>query len=160
MQHDWVLWLAATAIAMHTIEERLLNWLPWGRRRLRYNGTWEHYYVLTGALGLAGVAAAVIGWRFPIYAVGLLVEMYIDAIFLHIAPTIWYREFSPGVLSSVFIYLPVASVCLYYAASDGVLSPAVLVLGFLLGLVFHLWPFILNLLIPWRERQTGNPGRS
>jgi hypothetical protein len=157
MQHDWILWIAVTAISMHLIEERMLNWLPWGKRRLRYNGTWEQYYVLGAALLVAGFAAAMIGWRFPIIGIGLLAEMVIDALFLHIAPTIWYREFSPGVLSSVLIYLPVAAISLYCAHLDNVLSVWVLLFGLLLGLVFHLWPFVLNLLIPWRERQTGIP---
>jgi len=155
LSHDWILWIAVTAIAMHTMEERMLNWLPWGERRLRYHGTWEHYYVLTGALWLAGVAAAIIGWRFPIFGVGLLAEMYIDSILLHIGPTLLYREFSPGVLSAVFIYLPAASICLFVAEIDGVLTPSVLLYGFLIGFFFHLWPLVLNLLIPWRNRKSA-----
>jgi hypothetical protein len=158
MQHDWVLWIMVVAIVNHTIEERWLDWLPWGKRRLAFHGSWEHYYLLSGALWLAVTATAMIGWRFPVTAIGMIVLMYIDALVLHILPSVRYREFSPGVLSSVLLYLPVASISLYCAQIDGVLSSSVLLFGLLLGFFYHFWLFLVNQLIPWRERQTGNAG--
>jgi hypothetical protein len=66
------------------------------------------------------------------------------------------RVIEPGVLSSVLLYLPVASISLYCAQIDGVLSSSVLLFGLLLGFFYHFWLFLVNQLIPWRERQTGN----
>ncbi len=66
----------------------------------------------------------------------------INGLGFHIFPTIAQKRFSPGVITAVLLFLPIASWCYYGAYQDGVLTVQNCLLSFLFGGLLMASPFI------------------
>ena len=69
--------------------------------------------------------------------------MTINALFFHIAPAIAFKRFSPGLITSLFFFLPVAVWGYFSAYQDGVLSIRALVISITGGIITMLFPVLL-----------------
>ncbi|MBC7800739.1 MAG: HXXEE domain-containing protein, partial [Gemmatimonadaceae bacterium] len=65
MAHEYILWIATAAYALHMIEETIYDWHGWVRRVLKLQAEWNEFYMVNGFVIVLGISCAMIGWRQP-----------------------------------------------------------------------------------------------
>jgi hypothetical protein len=129
--HEWVLWVLATASAMHVVEEHTLGWQGWAAEalgsRFGVRPTWTDFWATNGFLIVLAISAAVVGWRAPAFALAYPAGMLIDTAGFHILPSLSARRPNPGLFTGVGLYLPISIWCYAAADQDGVLDAATLI---------------------------------
>lgn len=141
--HQFILWILVFAYAMHILEEYQLDWRDWANASLPVEVSWHDFYLTNGCAMFAAIAAAMVGWRAPAFSLIMPATFVINGVFFHIGPTLIQRRLSPGVITSLLLYLPLGAWLYYGAWRDGVLSPQVLIISSLGGAAVMAWPIIL-----------------
>lgn len=67
----------------------------------------------------------------------------VNAVVFHIIPVIKYQKFSPGIITSILLFLPVIAFAYYYALQNGGTITDI-VLSLLIGAIFMFYPIILQ----------------
>jgi hypothetical protein len=137
--HDWVLWVLVAATGLHVVEEHALGWQGWAEmtlgKRFGAHPTWADFWGTNAALIVFAVSSAAVGWRATAFALALPALQLINAVLFHLLPSVMARRPNPGSFTAVFLYIPIG-IWVYLAAnSDGVVSPATLILSVAIGAV-------------------------
>ena len=140
MTHEYVLWVVVIACTLHVVEETMLDFVGMVAKVSPFKITLSDFYVVNAAMIVGAVAGAEIGWKVPAISLIIPALIVINAVFFHIGGTLVLRKFSPGLITSVLVYLPVAAWVYFAAASDGVLSTSALVLSTLGGIATQAFP--------------------
>jgi hypothetical protein len=163
--HSWVLWLGIIAVGLHVMEEYTEGWLVWANRqvgpRFGIHFTQADFFFAAFLLIFYALAGAAIGWWAPAVSLAVPALFVVNAVFLHMIPSVRSDRLTPGTLSAVFIYLPVAAGMFWAAAEDDQLSFGTLVLAFLLGTALMYYPLgvaILAQKIGWHEDDEETAG--
>jgi hypothetical protein len=158
--HSWVLWLGIIAVGLHVMEEYAEGWLVWANQQVgpRFGVTFTQadFFFAAFLLIFYALAGAAIGWWAPAVSLAVPALFIVNAVFLHMIPSARGDRLTPGTLSAVFIYLPVAAWMFWAAAEDDVLSFGTIVLAFLLGTALMYYPLAVAVLarkIGWQEGQ-------
>lgn len=135
-------WLAVAAYALHIVEEHILGWYDWARKTMNISLGWEQYVVTEAAILILGITAAMLSGT--AYGPGLIVAfatlLLINVIFFHLLPMLANGgRFSPGAISGIFLFLPVA----WAVFRTQTLSQNDLVWAVVLGVALILWPMLL-----------------
>ena len=104
------------------------------------------------------LAGAAIGWWAPAVSLAVPALFIVNAVFLHMLPSARSDRLTPGTLSAIFIYLPVAAAMFWAAAEDGYLDFGTVVLAFVLGTALMYYPLgvaILAKKVGWQEGVAG-----
>lgn len=156
--HSWVLWLGIIAVGLHVMEEYAEGWLVWANRQVgpRFGVTFSQadFFFAAFLLVFYALAGAAIGWWAPAVSLAVPALFIVNAVFLHMLPSVRGDRMTPGTLSAVFIYLPVAAWMFWAAAEDGVLDFGTIVLAFVLGTALMYYPLAVAVLarkIGWQE---------
>jgi uncharacterized protein with HXXEE motif len=138
-----LLWLATASYALHILEEYQLNWRDWARIALKLPVEWSDFYVVNSIVIVFGIVAANLAVSSPLLALAFPAVMLVNATVFHVLPTIQMRgRFSPGLISAVVLFYPVAIACYWRAAIDGV-GAATLIGSFVLGAGLMACPIVL-----------------
>lgn len=143
MSCEYVLWIATAAYGLHILEEYELNWRDWARSVMRLPVEWGSFYVVNALVVVLGVSAASVGWRRPEVALAFPALMVVNATFFHVLPFLVTRVFSPGLLTSVGLFYPVAGWAYYGAWADGVLTVAAAIVSGVIGCLLMAYPVVL-----------------
>lgn len=144
MSREYILWISLFAYACHIYEEKMLDWKSWGEQILGIKGLeWSDFYVANAAVIVTGACAATVGWHVTAFALILPALQLINGIFFHIIPTIVKGRFSPGVITSVILFLPISLWAYYGAYKDGALSNVSIPLSLLFAACIMASPFLL-----------------
>ncbi len=156
--NSWVLWLGIIAVGLHVMEEYAEGWLVWANRQVgpRFGVTFTQadFFFAAFLLVFYALAGAAIGWWAPAVSLAVPALFIVNAVFLHMLPSMRGDRLTPGTLSAVFIYLPVAAWMFWAAAEDGVLDFGTIVIAFLLGTALMYYPLAVAVLagkIGWKE---------
>lgn len=137
MGHEWVLWILVTASAMHVVEEHALGWQGWATgfigSKISAIPTWADFWATNALLIVFGIAAAVVGWSAPGFALAFPALCLVNAVFFHFLPTSQAGRPNPGFFTALLLYVPISIWAYVAAADDGVLSPGSLLLSLLIG---------------------------
>ena len=85
-----------------------------------------------------------IGWKHPQISLCLAGVTLINALFFHLLPTLIRRRLSPGVITSVVLYLPLSFYTYYAAYTVHNVSTDTLFISLLGGLLLMSFPVILQ----------------
>jgi len=144
MTHEYILWIAMLVYGLKTIEEYLLDWRSWAVAVLKFDMTWSIFALMNGAVITLGVSCAAVGWSLPAYALVLPALMLINATFFHLLPFLRSRgRFSPGLITAVLLFYPIAAWAYYGAHLDGVLTGETVAVSFILAATLQAFPIIL-----------------
>ncbi len=156
--HSWVLWVGIIAAGLHVLEEYAEGWVAWANIELgpSFGVTFDDriFFLTNGLLIFAALAGAAIGWWAPAVSLAIPALFVINAVFFHMLPSARSEKLTPGTLSAIVIYLPVAAWMYWAAAEDGVLSFGTVVLSFLIGAALMAYPIAVLFLkskIGWTE---------
>ena len=165
--HSWVLWLGIIAVGLHVMEEYAEGWINWANQQVgpRFGITFTQadFFFAAFLLVFYALAGAAIGWWAPAVSLAVPALFIVNAVFLHMIPSARGDRLTPGTLSAVFIYLPVAAWMFWAAAEDGVLDLGTILLAFVLGTALMYYPLAVAVLarkIGWQEAdasQTAEP---
>lgn len=142
--HEYLLWLTLAAYAAHVLEEGTLDWKTWAVRSLNLpNVEWAIFDMANIAVMFIAIAAAMVGWKLPIFALIIPALMLINGLFFHILPTLLQKTISPGVITAILLFIPI-SIWVYYGAyQDGKLDALTLIGSLILGGLLMAFPIIL-----------------
>lgn len=144
MSEEHRLWAIAAATGLHVLEEHNMDWRDWARETLGIDLPWSDFYVTNSALALAAVSGAAAGWRSPTLALSVPAVCAINAVGFHILPAIRTRRYSPGLITAVGLYLPLAAWAYDGARRDGKLSARTAVGSVAAGAAMMAFPFLLG----------------
>ena len=130
MNYEVWLWVALAAYGLHALEEFMLDWKSWANHVLGLPVDWPGFYVTNALVVVLGVVAAEVGWRLPAISLAFPALMLINAVFFHIAPYLVTRRFSPGLITAVFLFLPLGYWIIQGAQQDGVLTAEITLAAF------------------------------
>jgi hypothetical protein len=135
-------WLAVAAYALHIVEEHILGWFDWARKTMNISLGWEQYVITEVAILILGLTAAMLSGTplGPTLVVAFTTLLLINAVFFHLLPMLANGgRFSPGVISGLFLFLPLA----WLVYKTQALSQNDLVWAVVLGIALILWPMLL-----------------
>lgn len=139
-----IFWLLVISYAAHVMEEYILNWKKWVITITNVNVEWNEFFVTNSAVIITGICFAMIGFKNPYISLMFPALMVINAIFFHILPTIIKRKFSPGVLTSIFLFLPLSYIAYYEAYKQNLFSIQLLFITISGGIIIMLYPIFLQ----------------
>lgn len=84
------------------------------------------------------------GWRAPILSLSIPALTVINAVVFHLAPTLRFRRYSPGVITASLLYLPIALWVYDGAKRDGVLTGRVGIGASIAGAALMAVPFAVT----------------
>ncbi len=139
-----IFWLLVIAYAAHVMEESILNWKKWVMAVADINVEWSEFYITNAAVIVAGICFAMIGFKNPYISLMFPALMIINAVFFHIIPTIIKRKFSPGLLTSILLFLPLSFMAFYEAYKQKYFNVQVLLCSITGGIVIMGYPIFLQ----------------
>jgi hypothetical protein len=122
---EWTLWVVAVSCGLHVAEEYLTGWQAWAREALAIVMPTPRFLVANAVLVVAALLLARVGWRQPALSLIIPSATLVNAVFLHILPTIAQGRVAPGLYTATFLYVPFSSWALMGAARDGVPRTAI-----------------------------------
>jgi Protein of unknown function with HXXEE motif len=122
---EWTLWVVAVSCALHVAEEYFTGWQDWARQALGIVMPTPRFLVANVVLVVAALLLARVGWRQPALSLIIPSATLVNAVFLHILPTIVQGRVAPGLYTATFLYVPFSSWALSGAARDGVPPTAI-----------------------------------
>jgi len=140
-----ILWLPLLSVAAHLLEEFVWpgGFPEWYRRyRPERAASVTGSFLVTVNAILIGIAVLPpllgptprgLAWWLIVVAVGA-----VNAAF-HAWATVRMREYSPGVVSGVLLYLPLAGFGVWRFVVPGIVAPGTAVQAVIAGVGFHLW---------------------
>jgi hypothetical protein len=143
MKPDYIFWVALAAYALHILEEYNYDWKTWAQKILKLDVDWNTFYITNVIMLFVGLACAEIGWSHPTFSLIFPALMVINALFFHILPYIRSkRKFSPGLITAIFLFLPIGLACFNDAINLGVLTKSI-VIAALCGAFLMAYPIFL-----------------
>ncbi|MFG1359867.1 HXXEE domain-containing protein [Xanthobacter pseudotagetidis] len=134
-------WLSLAAYAIHMVEEFMLDWRDWARAVIKLPVDWGDFYITNSVVVVLGIVQAQLAATFPLAPLVFAALMLVNATFFHVAPVIWTRgRFSPGAITAVLLFYPMAYGVYARAAADGVLTDGLLAGSLVLGAVLMALP--------------------
>ena len=136
-----LLWFIPLLFALHNLEEApfMERWLERFSQPFRPQMSTSEFTfavaILTVGIGLLTAISALNPPSVLSVFIMILIQaiMLVNAIVPHLAATLWYRLYSPGVLTGVVLQIPFSIYLFYRVMEDQLLSVGLLVLAFVLA---------------------------
>lgn len=142
----WVFWAMAGAAVVHVAEEYRFGWLDFtrglgGRRIARIAGGIDltAFIVVNALFVMLCVAGALVGLKQPFFSLSIAALFLINTV-MHLVPMAIVRRYSPGAVSAVFLYVPLAAYAFHVTDEAGKLGILTVVGAFLLGFLWMSFP--------------------
>ncbi|MDB5006883.1 MAG: hypothetical protein JWQ84_292 [Mucilaginibacter sp.] len=140
-----IFWIALAAYALHILEEFAYDWKTWAQKVLKLDVDWNTFYVTNVVVLFIGVACASVGWAHPTFSLIFPAMMLINALFFHILTYIRsQRKFSPGMITAIFLFLPIGLKCFTLAIAVGVQTKSLLIAAAAGALVMAFLIFLIK----------------
>lgn len=139
-------WALTVAYAAHILEEYVLDWKSWAEKTSGLKMRWSEFFVANFAVIILGICCANVGYDCPVFAFLFVGLALANAIFAHIGTTIIKRSFSPGIITSIILFIPICIWAYKLAYDRNVLTMPFLLISISGGLLIMTFPVILQLL--------------
>jgi hypothetical protein len=146
MRREDTLWVVVIVIALHVVEEYVLDFRGWIQVSLGLSISWELFFLVNAAFVVFAVAGAMLGWRLPEVSLMMPALIGLNGLIFHLGLTLVQRRLSPGTITSALLFIPVALWTYHAAYRDGVLTKRVLLVSLLGGALAMFYPLILLLI--------------
>lgn len=143
--YDYIFWILIAALIFHLLEEQLCGWLPWVNKYLNFSITEPHFYTIQCFALFILVLCAIFGWMVPVLSLAGAAALLIDAVFFHILLSFRKKNWVPGGISAVILFIPLCTFT-YMGALKGGVSLKIISVSFLIGFLIATYPiFMLSL---------------
>ena len=141
-----ILWLLTAAYAAHIAEEYFLDWRSWAMQVSGLELKWRDFAIVNAAVIAIGITASIIGFSLPIVSYLFVGLAATNAIIAHLGATIVKRRFSPGLITSLLLFIPLSAWAYHIAAQKGILNIELLLVSLLGGTAIMSTPVTIQLL--------------
>jgi Protein of unknown function with HXXEE motif len=138
----WVFWAMAGAAVVHVAEEYLFGFIDFTRDlgwRFAAGMDLVAFIVVNAIFILLCVTGALVGLEKPVFSLSIAALFLINTV-MHLVPMAIVRRYSPGVVSAVFLYVPLAIYAFYVVDEAGKLSTLTVIGAFLLSFLWLAFP--------------------
>ena len=149
----YVFLFLTAAYGIHIAEEFFLDFRSWVARVTGFRIEWREFAIANTVVIAIGVAASFIGFSIPMLSylfVGLAV---VNGVVAHLATTIIKRRFSPGLISSIVLFVPLGVWAYYIAAQRGILTITLFSVSLIGGFAIMCVPIIRAKLLRDAKKQ-------
>lgn len=143
MNYQTILLIAIFAAIIHVLEEYLCGWLSWVHQ-FAPDFKLKHFVVLNMLFISLCFLGALIAERSILISSSILALFLINAL-IHILTTIKFKKYSPGLLSSLLLLMPISLYGYYHLLINEVLNVRLFSISFVLGFSCMAIPFIFRL---------------
>jgi hypothetical protein len=144
--YEYIFWLLIIAYSAHVMEEYILGWKEWVHEISGFDSGWDEFFVVNAVVITSGIGFAMIGFKNLYISLMFPSLMLINAVFCHILPVIIKRRFSPGVLTSIFLFVPLSLFTFYEAYKQNILTSGLIITASAGGVIIMLYPLFLQTL--------------
>jgi hypothetical protein len=139
-------WLLTVAYAGHILEEYILDWRTWAQDTSKLTLEWAEFFVANFAVIILGISCSVVGFGCPLFSYTFVGLAVVNGLFAHIGTTIIKRKFSPGLITSIFLFIPICTWAYIIADEKGLLSTSFLLITLAGGTLIMLFPIFLQII--------------
>lgn len=139
-------WALTVAYSAHILEEYILDWKTWAEQTSGLKMAWPEFLLANAAVIVLGISCSAVGFDCPVFAYLFVGLAAVNAVFAHIGTTIVKRRFSPGFLTSVFLFLPLSVWAYYMAFEKGLLTPVFMLISLIGGFIIMSFPILLQII--------------
>ncbi|MDR0682195.1 MAG: HXXEE domain-containing protein [Dysgonamonadaceae bacterium] len=115
-------WILTVAYTGHIFEEYVLDWRKWAQNTSKLKFEWTEFFIANFAVIILGISASVTGFDCPVFSFMFVGLAAINGLFAHIGTTIVKRKFSPGLITSILLFVPVCTWAYIVAFEKGILT--------------------------------------
>ena len=134
------------AYFLHMIEEYKCGWLKWARS-LSGLAIREIEFIIVNALVLIiGISCTIIGYSCPIISLSFAGLVLVNALFAHIGTTIVKHIYSPGTITSIFLFLPLGIWVYYDSIARNIISVYAVFITLIIGFAMMSVPIIFQII--------------
>ena len=137
-------WILTVAYAGHILEEYVLDWRKWAEETSKLKLEWTEFFVANFAVIILGISCSVVGFDCPVFSYIFVGLSATNAVFAHIGTTIIKKKFSPGLITSIFLFIPVCTWAYIIAGEKGMLTCPFILITSGGGLLIMLFPVFLQ----------------
>jgi hypothetical protein len=137
-------WILTVAYAAHILEEYVLDWRKWAQETSKLKLGWTEFFVANFAVIVLGISCSVIGFDCPVFSYVFIGLAAINGIFAHIGIAIVKRRFSPGLITSIFLFIPICAWAYSIAFRKGILTVSFILITSGIALLVMLFPISLQ----------------
>ena len=154
MEYRKLLWLAPLLLVLHNIEEYLTMPTFISRHGQDLPAFISNIMMSREQFSVALIIVTLLAFLFTFWGsqgeangIGMFLAVTTQAVLLinavqHIVASIWLRNYTPGVLTAIILYLPLVSYLTIRALKEGYVSKKLVIYAFILGTAILL-PIIL-----------------
>ena len=146
MMDNLLFWILTAAYAGHILEEYILDWRKWAEETSKLKLRWSEFFVANFAVIILGICCSSVGFGCPTFSYMFVGLATINGIFAHIGTTILKRKFSPGLITSVLLFVPICTWAYIIAIQKGILTFSFMLFTLGGGLLIMLFPILLQLI--------------
>jgi hypothetical protein len=146
VRREDTLWVVVIVIALHVVEEYVLDFRGWIEVALGLRISWELFFLVNAAYVVFAIAGAMLGWRLPEVSLMMPALIGLNGLLFHVGLTLVQRRFSPGTITSALLFIPVAVWTYVSAYRDGALTRRALIVSLAGGATAMFYPLLLLLL--------------
>jgi len=139
-------WVLTVAYAGHILEEYVLDWRKWAQETSKLKLEWGEFFVANFAVIVLGISCSVVGFDCPVFSYMFVGLAAINAVFAHLGTTIIKKKFSPGLITSLLLFIPICTWAYLIADGKGILTCPFLLITLGGGLLIMLFPVSLQLI--------------
>lgn len=141
---DSIFWISIVVYSAHILEEYNLNWKKWVFSITKNNIEWSDFLITNSIVVILGICFAMIGAKHLEISLMFTSLMFINAVFFHLLPTIIFRTFSPGLITSIILFIPLSVLIFINALSLPGFNYKSFIISITGGFVIMIYPIILQ----------------
>jgi hypothetical protein len=140
------LWILTAAYALHIVEEYFFDFRGWARRVSGFEVEWAEFFVVNAAVIVLGFACSAVGYAYPYFSYLLPGLALVNALFAHIGSSVVKRVYSPGLVTSLALFIPLSLWAYWDAWSKGMIGVPHIAVSLVGGLALMACPLLLQII--------------
>ena len=118
----------------------------WAKDISKIDIEWSEFYVVNFAVVIFGISSAMIGFDNLWIALLFPGLMLINGVVAHVGVSVIKRNFSPGLITSILLFLPLSIYTYYLVYEQGFLTIRLLLTSLIGGLLIMAFPIVLQIM--------------
>jgi hypothetical protein len=139
-----IYWIILIVAILHVIDEYLMGFVDWSNTYAIHINI-KQFIVINILFWVLCFVAAIHNKKYPQITFSIVVLIFINA-FLHIGGSIKSQTFMPGLLTALFLYIPISIYTFILYNKNNILKPKEFVTPVVIGFLLMAFPFFYQLL--------------
>jgi hypothetical protein len=130
------------AYALHIIEEYRGGWLDWAQKLSGLRMHKSEFIVANSLVVILGSVCSIIGYAHPLVSLTFAGLAIVNALTAHIGTTIAQRVWSPGLITSIVLFIPLGIWAYYDSCARGLIDAGGILITLTAGFLIMCAPIV------------------